>query len=263
MEVILEGTRRVDEWEILSKNISNPDVVFKINKSVEKQRDSVNLTANEWRVISLVDGKRTVQQIVNDSGHDEFVVYRMIHSLISSGLIEPSGGAAAVTSGGKSEAPTIIQIYHHVLLGLLKVTEKAAGARAYNLMEEAKAQVPAQYSKLLRTYDCRSDAKKNLKLVLETAPNSPPGNEELLYAFNAWIFAILHKQKGVLSEEAMVANLQELTRPDAAWQQLSGKSNLKGAILSTIIQTVEQFQQEGLKGAKGKGKGILSFLKRK
>jgi hypothetical protein len=121
--------------------------------------------------------------------------------------------------------------------------------------------VPAQYSKLLRTYDCRSDAKKNLRLVLEAAPKSPPGNEELLYAFNAWILAILHKQKGILSEEAMVTNLQELTRPDAAWQQLAGKSNLKGAILSTIIQTVEQFEQEV--GAKGKGKGILSFLKRK
>jgi hypothetical protein len=187
----------------------------------------------------------------------------MINSLISSGLIEPSGGAAAVTTGGKSEAPTIIQIYHHVLLNLLKLTEKAAGARAYNLLEEAKAQVPAQYSKLLGAYDCRSDAKKNLKLVLEAAPHSPPGNDELLYAFNAWILAILHKQRGVLSEEAMVANLKELTRPDAAWQQLPGKSNLKGAILSTIIQTVEQFQQEVNKGAKGKGKGILSFLKRK
>jgi hypothetical protein len=263
MEVILEGTRRVDEWEILSKNIPNPQVVFKINKSVEKQRDTVNLTANEWRVISLVDGRRTVQQIVDDSGHDEFVVYRMIHSLISSGLIEPSGGAAAVTTGGKSEAPTIIQIYHHVLLNLLKLTEKAAGARAYNLLEEAKAQVPAQYSKLLGAYDCRSDAKRNLKLVLEAAPHSPPGNDELLYAFNGWILAILHKQRGVLSEEAMVANLQELTRPDAAWQQLPGKSNLKGAILSTIIQTVEQFQQEVNKASKGKGKGILSFLKRK
>ena len=101
----------------------------------------------------------------------------MINSLISSGLIEPSGGAAGVTSGGKSEAPTIIHIYHHVLLGILKITEKAVGDRAYNLLEEAKAQVPAQYSKLLRTYDCRSDAKKNLKLVLEAAPNSPPGNE--------------------------------------------------------------------------------------
>jgi hypothetical protein len=148
-------------------------------------------------------------------------------------------------------------------LGLLKVTEKAAGARAYNLMEEAKAQVPAQYSKLLRTYDCRSDAKGNLKLVLAAAANSPPGNEELLYAFNAWILAILHKQKGLLSEEAMMANLQELTRPDAAWQKFSGKSNIKGAILSTIIQTVEQFKQEVNKGTKGKGKGILSFLKRK
>jgi hypothetical protein len=54
-----------------------------------------------------------------------------------------------------------------------------------------------------------------------------------------------------------------LTNPAAAWQQFPVKSNLKGAILSSIIQTVEQFQQELEKDGKGKGKGILSFLKRK
>ena len=62
MEVILEGTRRVDEWEILQKNIPHAQVVFKINKSVEKQRDTVNLTANEWRIISLIDGKRQLNK---------------------------------------------------------------------------------------------------------------------------------------------------------------------------------------------------------
>lgn len=263
MEVILEGTRRVDEWGILKKNIPDPHMVFKINRSVEEQRDTVNLTANEWRIISLVDGKRTVQQVVEDSGNDEFSVYRVINSLISSGLIEPGASVAAVTSGDKSEAPAIIQIYHRVLLSILQVTEKAAGSRAQNLLEEAKAQVPAQYSRFLRTYDFRGDAKKNVKLILEASASSTPSNQELLNGFNAWILAILHKQKEVFTEEAMAANLQELTNPAAAWQNFPGKSNLKGGILSTIIQTVEQFQQEVDKAGKGKGKGILSFLKRK
>jgi hypothetical protein len=187
-------------------------------------------------------------------------VYRVINSLISSGLIEQGASVAAITSEDKSESPAIIQIYHRVLLSILQVTEKTVGSRAHNLLEEAKAHVPAQYSKFLRAYDCRGDAKKNLKLILETSPKSTPSNQELLNGFNAWIFAILHKQKEVFNEEA---SLQELTNPAAAWQQFPVKSNLKGAILSSIIQTVEQFQQELEKDGKGKGKGILSFLKRK
>ena len=265
MEVILEGTRRVDEWEILKKNIPEANMVFKINRSVEEKRDTINLTANEWRIISLVDGKRTVQQVVEDSGNDEFSVYRVINSLISSGLVEPSASIATVPSEDKSEAPAIIQMYHLVLMSILKITEKSVGARAHNLLEEAKARVPSQYAKLLQSFDYRSDAKKNVKSIVRSAANSPPSNQELVNAFNAWILAILHKQHEVLDGVAIVAGIKEVTKSDAAWQKFPGKSNIKGAILSAIIQTVEQFQREVERDGKDKAKasGILSFLKRK
>ena len=123
--------------------------------------------------------------------------------------------------------------------------------------------MPAEYSELLRFFDCRRDVNSNLKAVIKAAAGSPPSNEELLNAFNGWIFAILQKQKDVISEETMEATLQELTRPDAAWQKIRCKSNIKGTILSSIVQTVEQFQQEVSTDDKGKGGGILSFLKRK
>jgi predicted transcriptional regulator len=265
MEVILEGTRRVDEWEILRKNIPNPQVVFKINKNVEEKKASVNLTANEWRIISLVDGKRTVQEIVADSGQDEFVVYRMINSLISSGLIEKSEVVGVASIGDKNEARTIIRIYHQVLVDMLELMEKAVGKSAFSLMEEAKAQVPADCSELLHSYNCQKDASSNIKLMLDAAANSPPSNKELLDVFNGWILAILHKQKAVVDEEVMAATLQQLSKPNAAWQEYPGKSNLKGAILAATIQTVEQFQQEMAEAdrIKEKGSGILSFLKRK
>jgi sugar-specific transcriptional regulator TrmB len=265
MEVILEGTRRVDEWEILKKNIPEPNMVFKINRSVEEKRDTINLTANEWRIISLVDGRRTVQQVVEDSGNDEFSVYRVINSLISSGLVEPSAGIATVPSEDKSEAPAIIHMYHLVLMSILKITQKSVGARAHNLLEEAKAQVPSQYAKLLRSFDYRGDAKKNVKSIVRSAANTPPSNKELVNAFNAWILAILHKQHELLDGVAIVAGIKEVTKQDAAWQKFPGKSNIKGVILSAIIQTVEQFQREVEKDGKDKAKasGILSFLKRK
>jgi len=265
MEVILEGTRRVDEWEILRKNIPEQHMVFKINRSVEEKRDAINLTANEWRIISLVDGRRTVQQIVEDSGNDEFSVYRVINSLISSGLIEPGATMATIPSEDKSEVPAIVQIYHLLLQSILKTTEKAVGARAHNLLEEAKARVPSQYAELLQSFDCRGDAKKSVKSIVESAANTSLSNQELVNAFNAWIFAILHKQNEILDLDTIAAGIKEVTKPDAAWQKFSARSNIKGAILSGVIQTIEQFQREMARGGKDKAKasGILSFLKKK
>jgi predicted transcriptional regulator len=265
MEVILEGTRRVDEWSILRKNIPHPQIVFRINKDLEQQDETVDLTANEWRIISLVDGERSVQQIIADSGHDEFTVYRMINSLISSGLIEKSESGTRAFAGGGDENPIIIVIYHEVLQRMLKLLEKAVGKRAPDILEEAKAQLPDHQAVLLRSYDCRGGAKSNVQLILQSAGDSPPSTEALLNAFNGWILAILHKQKEVLNEQAMAANIQNLTTPSSTWQKLAGKSDLKGTILRTIIQTVEQFQQEVVKKEpeKEKSGGILGFLKKK
>ena len=88
----------------------------------------MNLTANEWRIISLIDGKRRLQEVVEDSGQDEFSVYRIINSLISSGLVEASGGSAtAISAGDKSEGPAIVQIYHGIMQVLLKLAERMSG----------------------------------------------------------------------------------------------------------------------------------------
>jgi hypothetical protein len=156
-------------------------------------------------------------------------------------------------------------MYHLVLMSIVKFTEKSVGTRAHNLLEEAKARVPSQYANLLQSFDYRGDAQKNVKSIVRSAANTPPSNQELVNAFNAWILAILHKQHEVLDGVAIVAGIKEVTKPDAAWQKFPGKSNIKGAILSAIIQTVEQFQREVERDGKDKAKasGILSFLKRK
>jgi hypothetical protein len=266
MEVILEGTRRVDEWSILKKNIPNQQVVFKISKNVEEQKDSVNLTANEWRVISMVDGKRTVKQIIADSGHDEFVVYRTLNALISSGLIEKSDTAAVIPKAQAQQGTqVIIQIYHWVLQGMLNLMGKSVGKNAVSLLEEAKAEVPVQLSGLLQTYDFTKDGRTNVQLLLKGTADSPPSDEALLNAFNTWIYAILHKQKGVLKEADMAASLQALTNPESAWQKQLTNSELKEKIVGSINQTVEQFHKEltDTSDSKDKGGGILSFLKRK
>ena len=62
-----------------------------------------------------------------------------------------------------------------------------------------------------------------------------------------------------------MSTLKDLASPDAAWQKQPGRSDLKGAILNAVVQTVEQFQKEAgiIEKGKEKGSGILSFLKRK
>ncbi|MCK5324335.1 MAG: DUF4388 domain-containing protein, partial [Desulfobulbaceae bacterium] len=87
MKLILEASRRVDEMSILTEQITSDGLLFKISGKVEKKED-VKLNDNERRILSLIDGSRTVRQVIDKSGYDEFAVYKILYSILSYGLIE-------------------------------------------------------------------------------------------------------------------------------------------------------------------------------
>ena len=268
MEIILEGSRRVDEWALLKKHIPHPEVVFRIGRSVEQGKDSINLNANEWRLLSLVDGRRTVQQIIADSGQEEFSVCRTMNSLISSGIIERVGMATPPAPAEKdSESSALLYVYHDVLQNLLDLLEQVAGSNAVNLLEQAKGKVAPAVLGAMQRYDFTKDAGANVRQVLLQggADAAPLGRDGLVAACNALILASLHHAKDALDGQTMTAFFQGFLNLLAQWQKRPARTEVQNMVLMTLGQTVGQFEQEMVKGegTKEKGGGILSFLKRR
>jgi len=268
MEIILEGSRRVDEWALLKKHIPHPEVVFRIGRSVEQGKDSINLNANEWRLLSPVDGRRTVQQIIADSGQEEFSVCRTMNSLISSGIIERVGMATPPAPAERdSESPALLYVYHDVLQNLLDLLEQVAGSNAVNLLEQAKGKVAPAVLGAMQRYDFTKDAGANVRQVLLQggADAAPLGRDGLVAACNALILASLHHAKDALDGQTMTAFFQGFLNLLAQWQKRPARTEVQNMVLMTLGQTVGQFEQEMVKGegTKEKGGGILSFLKRR
>ena len=89
MELILEASRRIDEASVLKKQIPSDKLIFKTSDKVQ-DKENITLNPNEWRIISMIDGIRTVRQLISESGYEEFAVYKILYSLVSAGLIEKS-----------------------------------------------------------------------------------------------------------------------------------------------------------------------------
>lgn len=88
--VLLEGARRVDEWSQIAKKISSLDLVFRrdpeLSGSVEAE-----LTEEQRRLLPLLDGPRSVHDLVEESGLVEFEVGKALFGLIQVGSIHPVG----------------------------------------------------------------------------------------------------------------------------------------------------------------------------
>ena len=87
MNVIMEGTRRLDEWSRIREKIHSDGVVLTPARSLEDATRSVKLSDFERLVLGLVDGRRNVREIVGLAGSAEFETWQALHALMSAGMI--------------------------------------------------------------------------------------------------------------------------------------------------------------------------------
>ncbi len=96
--IILEGSRRVKEWERLQDELPDLGVALKFTDRPQAQLRNINLSVDEWRVISYINPRNSIKQIAQRIGMDDFQIRRIIYGLLQAGLVEvlvPEGVPAA------------------------------------------------------------------------------------------------------------------------------------------------------------------------
>jgi hypothetical protein len=87
--IIMEGTRRVDEWARIRETIPNEAVIPKLVKDV----DYTDLEEVEEPIVRAIDGKRTIAELVLESRSSAFTVSSTVSALVRHGfakLVDPS-----------------------------------------------------------------------------------------------------------------------------------------------------------------------------
>jgi tetratricopeptide (TPR) repeat protein len=91
--LLLEGARRIDEWGLIEKKIPSLEVVFEMDRA--KPIEGFELSDEQRKILPLIDGKRSVQDIIDDSGMVEFDVGKAMFGLVQAGFAHPVGRRAA------------------------------------------------------------------------------------------------------------------------------------------------------------------------
>ena len=110
--LLLEGARRVDEWSLIEKKVPTFDIVFEAD--ARKLADGgASLTPEQATVARLVDGKRDVAALVEESGLGEFDVGKALYALATAGFVHRVGKS-------KKAEPTVSEarVEEHRNLGI-------------------------------------------------------------------------------------------------------------------------------------------------
>jgi tetratricopeptide (TPR) repeat protein len=98
--LLLEGARRVDEWSQIEKKIAGFDLIFEVDRGRLAEHEP-GLATEERRVVPLIDGRRDVHALVEESGLGEFEVAKALYGLLTAGFLQRVGRSRAPEDAAK------------------------------------------------------------------------------------------------------------------------------------------------------------------
>ncbi|HJQ97248.1 MAG TPA: DUF4388 domain-containing protein, partial [Candidatus Polarisedimenticolaceae bacterium] len=178
--ILMEGARMIDEWPILERRVRSASMVFRktpagreVDVPVESLLDTdidfgfgdeaegkaraerVGVSREERSVLHMVDGRSSVQDIVDASALGEFDVYHTLYALLDRSLIEeaPVSAVAAVTPEAATRdrwlsGALVVAVIALALVGLLTLPN--------NPLTPARVLAARSESETLRSYASRN-----------------------------------------------------------------------------------------------------------
>ncbi len=86
--VIMEGSRRVQEWERLRDELPDLDMALKFTDHPDAKLKNINLTAQEWKIISYVKPTNSIKQIAKANAMSDFQIRKIVYGMLQAGLVE-------------------------------------------------------------------------------------------------------------------------------------------------------------------------------
>jgi hypothetical protein len=108
--IIMEGSRRLKEWEILQEELPDLENSLRFTERPDGKLRNINLTVEEWKVISLIDPRNSMRKIAQANNLSDFQIRRIIYGMLQAGLVElvkptkPQVSATAAASSSTRSA---------------------------------------------------------------------------------------------------------------------------------------------------------------
>ncbi|HXX33703.1 MAG TPA: DUF4388 domain-containing protein [Thermodesulfobacteriota bacterium] len=89
-QLLLNWSYRKQEWDRIKEAIPSPNTVFRL--SLQKSPENKNINADQWNVLALCNGTKSVTEIAGTLNWDEFKTSKAILQLVQLGLLVRAEG---------------------------------------------------------------------------------------------------------------------------------------------------------------------------
>jgi Flp pilus assembly protein TadD len=108
--LIYEGVKRIDNWTRIKKEMPHADTVLKISSDPVSLFQDIELSQQDRKMLSIIDGTKTIKQLISSSWIGSFEATKILYVLWSMGVVKERGEEAERVIEAVEEAEEMLSL---------------------------------------------------------------------------------------------------------------------------------------------------------
>lgn len=88
--LLMDAARRLEEFEVIQDRLGSMDAV--VDFAPGGTQANLALTADEWSMLTRIDGTSSVRDLADASGYSQLETARIVYGLLTAGVVQTVGG---------------------------------------------------------------------------------------------------------------------------------------------------------------------------
>ena len=204
----LRLVNEAQQWGKYRRIIPNDDIIFQIRPGALKTKSIYAGAA--LRVLLLIDGKRTVAQIIAETGHSRMAVYRALASLLSAEAIARPAEIAQSPEPTPLHIGNTLSFYWKLLQVIIADLAAELGSRKATDALEASVHHLRVSDELLLGFQPHQDTAELFRRAQARLQGEGRSGKDLLKGLNQALVALLGEESRLLGSKATMGTVRRL-----------------------------------------------------
>ena len=222
--VILEGIRRLKDFTRIYAGVGSLETVLRPAENADNLTHKLNLDEDESQVLSLVNGRLNIEQILAMSYLPNFETLRILFGLLSGGVLERGGSEEAEKHGIELEYE-LQEVVEHYNGNFERVCaflrEKIEDDQTIEFTDRVMEEVAKQFPLLFESVELGSAGRVDFDQLLQNLGDKPHGAKKavLVDGLNELIYGLLlqiGREFGQGEQETVATSILSQTQPGMA-----------------------------------------------
>ncbi|MBI4481762.1 MAG: DUF4388 domain-containing protein [Acidobacteria bacterium] len=206
INLMMEGAQRLDEWQLIHEHMPPENAILGINFQELPKFPEIKLTAEEFPILFLVDGKRSIRQVCRDSTMAKFETYKTLHGLMAKGLIRNIGvEEIGEEENGQGRIPfeLLAPFYRGCFVLVDETLQRKLGPAWKKVRRDPLVIIKLLYPELFADVDFAEDGTEAFEVTLTKVQSLPEEIQchALLSAWNGLLLLKLETVRAILGAQ--------------------------------------------------------------